>query len=659
MHPDVGREQAYFDRAKALRDRQGETGDDGFGSGAGASGQLGRLLAPFPQADPDGGVAFGRIDAEGDSFYIGRDAVWDDESEMVVVNWQAPIAAPFYTATPEEPGGLAARRVYHCEGNRILEIDELVFAAVAAAVAEGRPPTMSDALLDALEADRSGELHDIVATIQQAQYEVITQPLDQLLIVQGGPGTGKTQVGLHRVSWMLHNHADHLGPGDVLVVVPNPAFIRYIAAVLPALGEQATVQQPISALGPQVRIGAHRPARAAPPEGRPPDAAGDRQRAAVPPAGRRRARRGGHRAPHRPPRRQPGRRPGPPAGHPHPQRGAPRAAVVPAGGGAQPALQPGRPDLSIDPVARGEATESIDDYLADAWPLLTAQGYILDLFADPDLLADAAEGLLNDDEIDLLAIPEDARVGAWQWSLHDVPMLDAADVLLNGAPAAFEHIVVDEAQDLSPMQLEAIRRRSRGGSMTLLGDLAQGTSPWAHTSWEEVALHLRRKTVPTQIAELASSYRLPAEVHEVAMRLLPAIAPGLTPPDAGAGHRRGRHRHPQPRHGGGDRRGRAGAWWGRLSASPGRRPPGRSPSGRRRPAGWSGSWCRPATGPASPPASSGPGCRGRPSCGAGGRRSCCCRPTRPRASSSTTWWWSSRRRSWRSRSGGCGRCSSP
>ncbi len=532
VHPDVGREQAYFDRAKALRDRQGETGDDGFGSGAGASGQLGRLLAPFPRADPDGGVAFGRIDAEGDSFYIGRDAVWDDDSEMVVVNWQAPIAAPFYTATPEEPGGLAARRVYHCEGNRILDIDELVFAQVAAAAAEGRPPTMSDALLDALEADRSGELHDIVATIQQAQYEVITRPLDQLLIVQGGPGTGKTQVGLHRVSWMLHNHADHLGPGDVLVVGPNQAFIRYIAAVLPSLGEHATVQQPISALGPQVRI-----ARTDPPELR--RLKGDRRMLRVivnglrclqqvddepveVAIGRRTVRLDGQRVAGR--ARQLANRT-----HNEGHRELRSFLLEEV---RNRLASRGGPDLSIDPVARGEATESIEEHLADAWPLLTPQAYILDLFADPDLLADAAEGLLTEDEIDLLAIPEDARVGAWQWSLHDVPMLDAADVLLNGAPAAYEHIVVDEAQDLSPMQLEAIRRRSRTGSMTLLGDLAQGTSPWAHTSWEEVALHLRRKAVPTEIVELASSYRLPAEVHEVAMRLLPTIAPGLTPPAA-------------------------------------------------------------------------------------------------------------------------------
>ena len=225
---------------------------------------------------------------------------------------------------------------------------------VAAAVAEGRPPTMSDALLDALEADRSGELHDIVATIQQAQYEVITQPLDQLLIVQGGPGTGKTQVGLHRVSWMLHNHADQPRAGRRAGGGAEPGLHplhRRRPAGAGRAGHRAAADHGARAAGPRR---AHRPARAAAPEGRPPHAAGDRQRAAVPPAGRRRARRGGRRAPHRPPRRQPGRRPRPPAGHPHPQRG--RTASCGRSCWRRCATGcPGRrgADLSIDPVARG------------------------------------------------------------------------------------------------------------------------------------------------------------------------------------------------------------------------------------------------------------------------------------------------------------------
>src|SRR5829696_2968615 len=256
MHPDLPEEQAYFDRALALRDRQQADRERAPAMAANprAAVELRKRVSSLGLVDPEEAVAFGRIEAAGHRWYIGKGAIWDDDNDLVVVNWQAPIAAPFYTATPDDPAGLDARRVYRCRDDRILDIDEAIFTDVAAAAA-GRPPVVSDALLDALGAARSGELRDVVATIQRAQYEVITRPLDQVLVVQGGPGTGKTQVGLHRVSWVLHNHADRLAPGDVLVVGPNPAFIRYVSSVLPSLGDQATVQLPITSLGPRVRIG--------------------------------------------------------------------------------------------------------------------------------------------------------------------------------------------------------------------------------------------------------------------------------------------------------------------------------------------------------------------------------------------------------------------
>jgi len=152
------------------------------------------------------------VDAGGQRWYIGKGAIWDDDNDLVVVNWQAPIAAPFYTATPRDPEGLDARRVYRCQGNQIQAIEEIVFRDLAEAIVEGREPApgVSDALLDSLGRDRSGELAEIVATIQAAQYDVISRDVDQLLVVQGGPGTGKTVVGLHRVSWLLFNLRDRL-----------------------------------------------------------------------------------------------------------------------------------------------------------------------------------------------------------------------------------------------------------------------------------------------------------------------------------------------------------------------------------------------------------------------------------------------------------------
>src|SRR4029453_5672154 len=214
MHPDLPQEQAYFDRALALRDRQHAVLERAptLSAHPKAVLELRRRGRGLGVVDPDEEVAFGRIDAGGQSWYIGKGAIWDDDNDLVVVNWQAPIAAPFYTATPDDPEGLDARRLFRCTGNQIREIEDLVFRDIADAIAAGREPEpiLTDALLDALGSARSGELGDIVATIQAAQYDVISRDLNQLLVVQGGPGTGKTVVGLHRVSWLLFNRRDRL-----------------------------------------------------------------------------------------------------------------------------------------------------------------------------------------------------------------------------------------------------------------------------------------------------------------------------------------------------------------------------------------------------------------------------------------------------------------
>src|ERR671912_1058733 len=255
MHPDLPEEQAYFDRALARRTgrRPARERAPAMAANPRAAVELRRRVSGLGVVDPDEAVAFGRIDAGGQRWYIGKGAIWDDDNDLVVVNWQAPIAAPFYTATPRDPEGLDARRVYRCRGNQIHDIEELVFRDLAEAIVEGRAPgpVLSDALLESLGRDRSGELADIVSTVQAAQYDVISRDIDQLLVVQGGPGTGKTVVGLHRVSWLLFNRRDELEANDVLIVGPNPAFVRYISSVLPSLGDGAVVQVQLFCLGPR------------------------------------------------------------------------------------------------------------------------------------------------------------------------------------------------------------------------------------------------------------------------------------------------------------------------------------------------------------------------------------------------------------------------
>jgi UvrD-like helicase C-terminal domain/AAA domain len=533
MHPDLPSEQAYFDRALALRDRQqaGLALAPGMAANPRAAVELRRRVSRLGLDDPDEAIAFGRIDAADSRWYIGKGAIWDDDNDLVVVNWQAPIAAPFYTATPDDPEGLDARRLYRCSGNQIREIEDVMFREVAQAIVEGRPPepVLTDALLDSLGTARSGELGDIVATIQAAQYDVISRPLDQLLVVQGGPGTGKTVVGLHRVSWLLYNWRNRLEPRDVLIVGPNPAFVRYIASLLPSLGDEAVVQLPVRSLGPRVRIG-----RVDAPEVR--RLKGDRRMLRLILRGLRHRQRVDAAEPVELTvagrqvsldTRRIATRARQLAGRPHNEAHRSLRLFVIAEARAALARR-GADDVEV----QGEAAREIDTYLDRVWPRLTAQALLVDLLSSRRQLLGAGAGTFTDGELALLALPTDARVSTWQWSEDDVPLLDAADALLNGVPATYEHIVVDEAQDLSPLQLESIRRRSRTGSMTVLGDLAQGTSPWAHEAWAPIVHALRHERVAAATVELEHGYRLPAEVHEVAMRLLPHVAPGLVHPRA-------------------------------------------------------------------------------------------------------------------------------
>ncbi|MGH9213330.1 MAG: HelD family protein [Acidimicrobiales bacterium] len=537
MHPDVPQEQAYFDHAADLRDRLEANLDRAASLAADpkTAADLRRRVGALGVVDPGQAVAFGRIDVDGKRWYIGRGAIWDENDDLLVVNWQAPIAAPFYIATRDSPEGLDARRIFRCKENRIVDIDELVFNGVASAVDEGElpEPVITDGLLEALGRERSGALAEIVTTIQSAQYDVVARDAEQLLIVQGGPGTGKTVVGLHRVSWLLFNRGEELRANDVLVVGPNPAFLRYVSAVLPALGEGAVVQLPLASLGPRVPIDRVDPLNVR-------RLKGDRRMLrllvrAV--RNRQRVRRGsveftvegrkveigGDRLLGR--ARQV-------AGHPHNEaRRALRAFLI---GEAREQLQQRalRDPSAAKITLQGDAVREIDSLLDRVWPNLTPQAFLSELLSTRQQLDAAAVGLLTDEEIELLMQPRDSGLSARTWSVDDVALLDLADALLNGGGPTYEHIVVDEAQDLSPMQFESVRRRSRTGWMTVLGDLAQATSPWAPSSWEEVALHLRRDRVPTEIAELTLGYRLPCEVHDVAMRLLPEIAPGLRSPES-------------------------------------------------------------------------------------------------------------------------------
>ena len=206
-------EQAYFDTAAEARQATASSRTAANWS-AGTAAERRAFQRVFDAAEPsfpDANVAFGRMDLEdGEVYYIGRQRVHDEEKQLLVLNWQAPAAAAYNQATARDPQGLLRKRAFTAENNRILDFQDTVFKELAEAVAELEQwESPDDALLDAMALKRSGQMTDIVRTIQAAQDKVVRMDKDRLLIVQGGPGTGKTAVALHRVSWILFNYQEH------------------------------------------------------------------------------------------------------------------------------------------------------------------------------------------------------------------------------------------------------------------------------------------------------------------------------------------------------------------------------------------------------------------------------------------------------------------
>ncbi|WP_245637861.1 HelD family protein [Actinomadura rubrobrunea] len=482
---------------------------------------------------PDTPLFFGRMDAcegRGDdlpaTIYVGRRHVHDgDEGRPLVLDWRAPVARAFYRAGPADPMGWRRRRRFGFQGGELTAYEDEPL--------DGRALGPSAILTREIERPRTGPMRDIVATIQPDQDEIVRADLPATVCVQGAPGTGKTAVGLHRAAYLLFAHRKRLGRSGVLIVGPNRAFLAYISAVLPALGEihveQATVDDLLGAptadepadvaalkgdarMAEVLRRALWRQVRK-PEEGlvytrgasrfRLPDYEVREIAASL----RGTARYANGRAAFA-------------------QRLAHRILVLMEQRGEAP------DDRVQDQVARSRPVKRLVDQV---WPKVTAEQVLHRLLSDADLLRAAAKGLLSEDEQAALlwAKPYRSHRSA-KWTAADRALLDELNDLIERTPT-FGHLVVDEAQDLSAMQLRALGRRCAGGSATVLGDLAQGTTAWSASSWEEVLRHLGRDG---QVAELTLGFRVPGPVLDYAARLLPHIAPGLAAPRslrAGAG----------------------------------------------------------------------------------------------------------------------------
>lgn len=524
-------EQAYFDAAKEHR----ETAAASWAPSNFSGGTAVERRAMQSEANrrtivaPDEPAAFGRIDAAGqDPLYIGKVRIFNEQKDLLVTNWQSKAAEPYSQATAEDPLGLSRKRTYDCLGNEIRDFEDFVFGDIAAAVVELENAKYSgDALLQAMQRRRSSAMVDIVRTIQAAQDKLVRATKEQLLVVQGGPGTGKTAVALHRVSWLLFNFQEDLPPEDVLVVGPNPTFTRYIRRVLPDLGDENVHQQALQQLlAADIRVSGHESDNVAVVKGsaKMSDvlAAGLQQRIRIPKADIKIRRRG--------------------SGSTVTAKAGELADVIRSISSAtfadgrlalrQQILRLVGPQLG---AARGTVLESaLDPVSLDAevekiWPQITPQQFIRELLGSSERLQRAGEGFLKADEISLLYRPSAPRIADEPWTMADLALIDEATEIMRGEPRLYGHIVVDEAQDLSEMQLMAIRRRSKTGSMTVVGDIAQSTGPYSRDSWDDVQV-LLGSSLPSAVVELEHGYRVPKEVFDVALPVLKSAAPNVTPP---------------------------------------------------------------------------------------------------------------------------------
>nr|WSZ96775.1 AAA family ATPase [Streptomyces sp. NBC_00857] len=496
-------------------------------------------------ADPTGdhvGNHSADPDHAGQSYHIGRRRISEHPSAPpLVVDWRAPVSRAFYRASARDPQGVAVRRRFGWapwskgapEDLTSLE-DEPLGAGRAAG---GIPPVAGSAILTGeIERPRVGPMRDIAATIQPEQDALVRSPLSTSVCVQGAPGTGKTAVGLHRAAYLLYTYPQRIRRGGLLILGPNRTFLSYISEVLPALGEigirQSTVGDEIAR--PQVRTetGADTPAAAA--------VKHDARMAEV----LHRALYGRVAAPAEPLTVPDGsyrwrlgldelarivdevRAEAPPyaTGRERVRSRAVRAVQLQAERRAGP--------QSAAWVQRVGRSRAVTAYLDTTWPKVRPEEVLAALLADP---GPASDGILTPEEQHAIHRPRrgaatgplSARaIRSLPWSAADLVLLDELAGLIEH-PEGYGHIVIDEAQDLSPMESRAIARRAAFGSLTVLGDLAQGTTPWAARSWPELLAHLGRPEAA--VIPLTTGFRVPGAVVDLANRLLASLDVDVPP----------------------------------------------------------------------------------------------------------------------------------
>jgi len=490
---------------------------------------------------PDAPLFFGRLDYSelasndedfvGKDFHIGRRHVHDKDGTPVVLDWRAPVSRPFYRASQTDSMGLSLRRRFGFAGGALTAYEDERFSRqgeTTGRCADSKAQPTSNLLIAEIERPRSGPMRDIVATIQPEQDDIVRADAATTVCVQGAPGTGKTAVGLHRVAYLLYAHKEQVTRRGVIVVGPNLAFLSYIRNVLPALGELDVTQTTVADLVAATSIKGTDTDESA-------TIKGDARMAVL----LRNALWANIKAP--------------------------REALVLSRGSRRLRLRADEIEaLAAELRERGvrygtgrdllahriahvlltqleAAGETCDDRTHDAvrrsapvrkcvdevWPKVDPKKLVFALLSDREQISQNGLGFLSEAEISALAWAKPPRgLGSALWSRADQVLIDEAADLIERTPS-IAHIVVDEAQDLSPMEIRAIGRRCATGAATVLGDIAQGTTPWAATSWYSLLSHLGKPDAA--VRELDVGYRVPRQILDFASRLLPSIAPSLSP----------------------------------------------------------------------------------------------------------------------------------
>ena len=538
-HPELGSEQAFVDRAyelldKGLADAERSMADHSTLHRSTAL-AMQRALRILQQSRGSGQLVFGKMVAgDGDEMYVGRRRVRDEEFNPVVVGWHAPAAQPFYEASPSQPGDVTLKRIFSEEERRLVRVIDEIVAATAAAATDPSDlgVSFSDALLEELDRSRDGAMRDVVATIQSEQFGIIRAPLDRVVVVAGGPGTGKTVVGLHRAAWLAFNH-EELRRSGILVVAPSTTFLTYVSGVLPSLdvtdvdqvelqrlyageaevsgrddadtarvkGSEAMAELLARALSQRVGwpeedlvlgLGADRIRLPAADVQQMVEAVRARGLSHI--DGRNQVRE--------------------------------RLAAMAYDVHREAQRESGRPVRANEATIRRLA--AFGNALDRMWPTFTPEEFLRSLYSTQAWLTRAAEGVLTSDERARLYRPGQASVAGEPWTEGDLFCLDEVSSLLTRDNVTYGHLVVDEAQDLSAMQARALARRCPSGSVTLLGDLAQGTTHWVRDDWIDLTRHLAASE--PEVHPLSIGYRVPSEVLGLAERQLPLAGPGLAAP---------------------------------------------------------------------------------------------------------------------------------